>query len=175
MSMFTLAFSCLTTSNLPWFLDLPFQIPMQYCSLQHQTLQMVGWHHQLDRHEFEQAPEVGNGQGSRVCCSPWSRKDSDTTEWLNWQMPHSQYINNWVHDLCAGNTSTYSFSWFQCHIYLRYPNLSSLFICLINPSGIMWFKVLSSLPRLQIIPQEWSFKANLILSLMLEIAPSFVF
>ena len=38
MSMFTLAISCLTTSNLPWFMDLTFQIPMQYCSLQHWTL-----------------------------------------------------------------------------------------------------------------------------------------
>ena len=38
MSMFTLAFSCLIISNLPWFMDLTFQISMQYCSLQHQTL-----------------------------------------------------------------------------------------------------------------------------------------
>ena len=35
-------------------------------------------------HEFEQAPEVGDGQGSLVCCSPWGRKESDTTRWLNW-------------------------------------------------------------------------------------------
>ena len=38
MSMFTLAISCSTTSNLPWFLDLTFQVPMQYCSLPHWTL-----------------------------------------------------------------------------------------------------------------------------------------
>ena len=38
MSVFTLAISCLTTSNLPWFMDLTFQVPMQYCSLQHCTL-----------------------------------------------------------------------------------------------------------------------------------------
>ena len=38
MSTFTLAISCLTTSNLPWFMDLTFQVPMQYCSLHHQTL-----------------------------------------------------------------------------------------------------------------------------------------
>ena len=38
MLTFTLAISCLTTSNLPWFMDLTFQVPMQYCSLQHQTL-----------------------------------------------------------------------------------------------------------------------------------------
>ena len=38
MMMFTLAISCLTTSNLPWFKDITFHVPMQYCSLQHQTL-----------------------------------------------------------------------------------------------------------------------------------------
>ena len=38
MLTFTLVISCLTTSNLPWFMDLTFQVPMQYCSLQHQTL-----------------------------------------------------------------------------------------------------------------------------------------
>ena len=46
--------------------------------------EMVGWHHWLNRHEFEQAPGVGDGQGSPVCCSPWGHKESDTTERLNW-------------------------------------------------------------------------------------------
>ena len=41
--------------------------------------EMVGWHHRLDGHEFEQTPGV-DGQGSRVCCSPWGRKESDVTE-----------------------------------------------------------------------------------------------
>ena len=41
---------------------------------------MVGWHHQLNEREFEQAPGVGEGQGSLVCCSPWGRKESDITE-----------------------------------------------------------------------------------------------
>ena len=41
MSMFTLAISCLITSNLPWFMDLTFQVPMQYCSLQHRTLLLL--------------------------------------------------------------------------------------------------------------------------------------
>ena len=46
--------------------------------------EMVGWHHWLDRHEFEQALGNGDGQGSLACCSPWSRKESDTAEQLNW-------------------------------------------------------------------------------------------
>ena len=45
--------------------------------------EMVGWHHQLDGHEFEQPPGVGDGQGSLACCSPWGRKQLDTTERLN--------------------------------------------------------------------------------------------
>ena len=45
--------------------------------------EMVGWHHRLNRHEFEQALEVGNGQGSLACCSPWGRKESDMTEQLS--------------------------------------------------------------------------------------------
>ena len=45
--------------------------------------EMVGWHHQLDGHEFEQALGVGDGQGGLVCCSPWGGKELDTTERLN--------------------------------------------------------------------------------------------
>ena len=45
---------------------------------------MVGWHHRLNGHEFEQAPGVGDRQGGMLCCSPWSHKGLDTTEWLNW-------------------------------------------------------------------------------------------
>ena len=42
--------------------------------------EMVGWHHQLDEHKFEQAPGVGDGQGSLACCSQWGRKESDRTK-----------------------------------------------------------------------------------------------
>ena len=44
---------------------------------------MVGWHHEFNGHEFEQAPGDGEGQGSLVCCGPWGRKESDMTEQLN--------------------------------------------------------------------------------------------
>ena len=46
--------------------------------------EMVKWHYWLDGHEFEQAPGVGEGQGSLACCSPWGHKESNTTERLNW-------------------------------------------------------------------------------------------
>ena len=45
---------------------------------------MVRRHHWLDGHEFEQAPGVGDGQGSLACCSPWGNKESDMTEQVNW-------------------------------------------------------------------------------------------
>ena len=44
--------------------------------------EMVGWHHQLNGLEFEQAPEVGDGQGSLAHSSPWGHKESDKTELL---------------------------------------------------------------------------------------------
>ena len=44
----------------------------------------VGWHHRLDRHEFEQAPGVGDGQGSLAFWSTWSHRETDTNERLNW-------------------------------------------------------------------------------------------
>ena len=44
---------------------------------------MVGWHHRLSGHEFEQALGVDEGLGSLVCCSPWGHNKSDTTERLN--------------------------------------------------------------------------------------------
>ena len=54
--------------------------------------EMVGWHHWLNGHEFEQALGAGEGQGSLAwgqgslaCCSPWAHKESDTTERLNWR------------------------------------------------------------------------------------------
>ena len=44
---------------------------------------MVGWHHQLNGHEFEQAPGDSEGQGNLVWCNPWGPKELEMTEWLN--------------------------------------------------------------------------------------------
>ena len=56
--------------------------------------EMVGWHYQLYGHEFEQAPGVGDGQGSLVCCSPWGLKESDRTEQLHshYAMPYQNVL-----------------------------------------------------------------------------------
>ena len=74
--------------------------------------EMVGWHHWFDEHEFEQAPGIGDGQRSLACCSPWGRKELDTTEWLNWlterhRMSSKRTSTNHIHvhtntaDICA--------------------------------------------------------------------------
>ena len=60
---------------------------------------MVGWQHRLDGHEFERALEVGDGQGSLACCSPWGRKESDATERLN----NNNNIELWIEE----NTCSY--------------------------------------------------------------------
>ena len=52
--------------------------------------EIVGWHHLLDGHEFEQALEVGDGQGCLACCSLWGYKESDMTEWLSWTESYTQ-------------------------------------------------------------------------------------
>ena len=57
--------------------------------------EMLGWHHQLDGHEFEKAPGDSDGQGGLVCCSPWGRKESNTTDRLNWTGGYV-YINSKV-------------------------------------------------------------------------------
>ena len=44
---------------------------------------MVGWHHRLNGHEFEQTPGDGGGQESLACCNPWDRKELDATQLLD--------------------------------------------------------------------------------------------
>ena len=53
--------------------------------------EMVGWHHWLNGHEFVLTPGDGEGQGNLVCCSPWGRKEFDTTEELNNHKPPARW------------------------------------------------------------------------------------
>ena len=79
---------------------------------------MVGWHHRLNAHEFEQPLGVGDGQGSLVCCSPWGRKESDTTQQLNnnnssYMLPWQCLVRVWFTSLLYGtfpHSSTHSHS-----------------------------------------------------------------
>ena len=54
--------------------------------------EMVGWHHRLDRHEFEQALGVGDGQGSLACYSLWGRKEKSWTQLSYWTYWQPQFI-----------------------------------------------------------------------------------
>ena len=56
--------------------------------------ELVGWHHQLNGHEFEQTPGV-DGQGNLACCSPWGCRELNTTEWLNWTEQQSKFPEGW--------------------------------------------------------------------------------
>ena len=62
--------------------------------------EMVGWHHQLNGHEFEQALGVSEGQESLACCSPWGCEESDMTEELNkydnWKSIRIIQLRNYV-------------------------------------------------------------------------------
>ena len=67
--------------------------------------EMAGLHHQLDGHEFGWTPGTGDGQGGLACCDIWGRKESDTTERLNWtEMNWYQYIYStqvyWIYIRC---------------------------------------------------------------------------
>ena len=59
--------------------------------------EMAGWHHQLDGHEFEWTPGVGDGQGGLACCNSWGRKESDMTERLNWTESYLTYMMLGIH------------------------------------------------------------------------------
>ena len=62
--------------------------------------EMAGWHHLLDGCEFEWTPGVGDEQGGLACCDSWGRKQSDTTERLNWIHTHTRthtYIHLYAH------------------------------------------------------------------------------
>ena len=60
--------------------------------------EMAGWHHWLDGREFEWTPGVGGGQGGLACCDSWSRKESDTTERLNWtELNWNTFVLKYIH------------------------------------------------------------------------------
>ena len=88
--------------------------------------EMVGCHLWFYGHEFEQTPGVGDGQGSLVWCSPWGRKESETTEWLNWTKQREYSTSN----LCTGRSLKINFNFGFCvqcmSRFLLFPRVSSL-------------------------------------------------
>ena len=67
--------------------------------------EMVGWYHQLNGHEFEQAPGDGEGQESLACCSPWGHKELDMTEWLNNRNTWEAVAERWKPQSCMRSSS----------------------------------------------------------------------
>ena len=68
--------------------------------------EMVGWHHWLNGHEFEQAPGDSEGQGSLAWCSPWGHKELDMTSWLN--NKNNMYVYCLIYSFLASYTSLLS-------------------------------------------------------------------
>ena len=73
--------------------------------------EMVEWHHWLDGCEFEQAPGVGDGQGSLACCSPWGHKKLDITESLNWTELIEMLVSSKKYLHCNIQTGLQSNNW----------------------------------------------------------------
>ena len=90
---------------------------------------IVGWHNWLDGHEFDKAPEVGDGQGSLAYCSPWGHKELDMTEWLNWTDMRFSRQEHWSDlpfpspvDYILSELSTMTRqSWVALHAWLIIP------------------------------------------------------
>jgi len=95
--------------------------------------EMVVWHHRLNGHGFGWTPGVGDGQGGLACCDSWGRKESDTTEWLNW----TELSWNSVH---KNNQWFFSLSPFWMHMIPKgkkvwvYLKLVLVFVCLVFKS-----------------------------------------
>ena len=89
---------------------------------------MVGWHHQLNGHELEQAPRVGNGKGSLACCSPWGCKESDTTERMN--STELYFCQIWEHRrIVIMSLMMVSRKVYLKYLYLKYNANKSKWIC----------------------------------------------
>ena len=89
---------------------------------------MAGWHHWLDGREFGWAPGVGDGQGGVACCDSWGRKESDTTEWLNWTENWSQSADS--SDIGPVSTLIVSDSLTHC----QYPTPHGTFAIIHEPT-----------------------------------------
>ena len=72
--------------------------------------EMVGWHHWLDWHRIGWTLEVGDGQGGLACCDSWGRKESDTTERLNWtELGSVTHLISWLYiSRCSIHLSVYA-------------------------------------------------------------------
>ena len=100
---------------------------------------MVGWHHWLDEHEFEQAPGGDDEQGSLVCCSPWDHKELDIT-----------YLSNWTKRSVQSRANFY--------LQLKLDLLEYFLYLAVNPVLLVWVVmvvVVQSLSCVQLFVNQW--------------------
>ena len=100
--------------------------------------EMVGWHHRLNGHEFEQTLGDSEGQGSLACCSPWDRKELDATEWLNNKCLLLHFFDNsflfklrydlYLVRIIQFSHLTWIFTWFCTHHYSQFFEGDGVFI-----------------------------------------------
>ena len=98
--------------------------------------EMVGLHHQLDGHKFKWGPGFVDGQGSLACCSPWGRKELDTTEQLNWTDSYRVSYNLQMTDLPLPFNLDISYFFFCLNVLARISNT------MLNRSGRVGILVL---------------------------------
>ena len=105
--------------------------------------EMAGWHHRLDGHEFEWTLGVGDGQGGLACCDSWGRKESDTTEWLNWtelKFEVKNYITSLLTYKVFLNFPLYWFCLFATHLHFINIILQNICMSYLHGRlcGIIW-------------------------------------
>ena len=112
-------------------------------------VKVVGWHHELQGHEFEQAPGVGDGQGSLACCSPWGRKKSNMTYQLNWteQLVINLFtcsVSSWISlgNLCVSRNLSISSRLSYLLAYLICCSSYSLYFCKVYSNVFISFLIL---------------------------------
>ena len=97
--------------------------------------EMVGWHHWLNGHEFEQALGVGEGQGSLVCCNLSGCKELDTTEWLN---SNNNKCCMWIVLWWEWETLTCSYPSKKCFVTIEYIMVAVGFHVWLLVCSLMW-------------------------------------